>query len=102
MSDVLKEIQEEIEEFFKDISNEEFVGVVDILVYHMGSKSIKISKLSDRFLEETGLTKAFLNYIMEMNNPSSYFSRNPTDIKVIENVKYCFLSISHNRLKQLI
>lgn len=102
MDDQIKGIQEDLIDYFKDMDNKTFVQVVDCLVYHNGTTDSKISKLIEKFLEDMGLTEAYLNYLMEIKKPSSFFVRHPSDIQMIEDIKKSFLSLSYNRfIKEL-
>jgi len=100
MGNQLVELQEDLMEYFKDMDDKTFVEVVNIIVYQLGTSDSNMSKLAEKFLEDNGLGEAYLNYILEMKRPSQFFSRHPSDIKMIEDVNVSLLSLSFIRLKR--
>ena len=100
MANQLQEIQEDLMEYFKDIDDKTFIAIVDVIVYQLGTTDSNISKLSEKFLKDTGLEEAYLNYILELNNPSKFLKANPTDVRMIENVNVSLISIGFIRFKR--
>jgi len=98
-NDNFREIQEDIFDYFKDVDDETFISVVDIIVYHNSSKDGKATKLATKFLDEQGLGEAYVNYIQELNRPSSMWLRNVSDVEMIEKIKRAFLGLAYNRLR---
>lgn len=100
MANQLQEIQEDLMEYFKDIDDKTFIGIVDVIVYQLGTTDSNISKLSEKFLNDNGLSEAYLNYILELKNPSKFFQANPTDVRMIEDVNVSLISIGFIRFKR--
>lgn len=100
MANQLQEIQEDLMEYFKDIDDKTFIGIVDVIVYQLGTTDSNISKLSEKFLTDNGLSEAYLNYILEMKHPSKFFQPNPTDVRMIEDVNVSLISIGFIRFKR--
>ena len=102
MSTEARELQESIEEFFKNTDDSTFLLVVDMFVYHQKSKSKSVNDSFNSFLSENGLTKHFENYIFDMSEEAGYFRKCEYSARgVIESLKYCFLSVSHNRFRKV-
>jgi hypothetical protein len=99
MADDLKEIQEDLIDYFKDLDDTTFIDVIDILVYHKGTSDVNISTIAHKFLEDNGLHEAYINYLGELKKTDIMFVSHPTDIRMIEQIKQSLLSISHNRFR---
>lgn len=102
MVNQLQEIQEDLMEYFKDIDDKTFIAIVDVIVYQLGTTDSNISKLSEKFLTDNGLSEAYLNYILELKNPSKFFQANPTDVRMIEDVNVSLISIGFIRFKRML
>lgn len=101
-TDPMKEIQENLFEYFEDMDDKTFVAVVDKIVYHQGDEDIRTSKLAEKFLIDNGLKDAYLDYLIELKTPNSYFRRNPSGVDMIEKVKNSLLSVSQNRFRRVL
>lgn len=97
-----REIQEDLQEYFKDTDDKTFIAVCDVLVFHMSTNDSNISSLATKFLEDNGLNEAYVNYIVEMDKPSSLWLRHVTDIEMIENIKRALLGLSYMRMRKYV
>lgn len=96
-----KELQQNIESFFKDVSDGYFILIVDRFVYHNENSIEKVNKLFNEFLKENSLTKHFEDYEFDMSDKAGYFRKCRYSAAItIENLKSCFLSASHNRFRK--
>lgn len=102
MSKEAKELQEHIEEFFADVKDAHFILVVDRFVYHHKESTIKkVQELFDSFLEKNHLTRHYANYEFDLSPEAGYFAKCDYSARgVIESLKSCFLSVSHNRFRR--
>lgn len=101
MSSEARELQEDIEKYFKDTSDAIFILVVDRFVYHSESKMDSVNKLFEGFLKENGLFDSYKKYEFDISNKAGYFRKcNYSASGIIESLKQCFLSASHQRFRR--
>lgn len=100
MANHLEEIQQDLIEYFKDMDDDTFIALVDMLAFHKGTSDIKLSRLAEKFLNDNGLHEAYVNYSLAMNKPNNFFQRHPSDIQMIVEIKQSLLSLSHNRFRR--
>lgn len=99
------QIQELVIDYFKDMDDATVSAVVDSIVYitPITDRKSKISGIIEKFLEDNGLTKAYLNYVYDYRNDSNFFNRaSLSEVDMIENVKKAFLNLSYNRYRALV
>ncbi len=102
MSSNIQEIQEDLTEYFKDTDDATFVSFINVFIYFNGTTDSKISNLIDKFLTDFGLVEAFLNYTLTMKEPNKFFMAFPSDVRMIEEIRLSFLSLSFFRLKKVL
>lgn len=96
-----RELQEAIEEYFKDTSDAIFILIVDRFVYHNETNVKSVLEGFEGFLEENGLTISYANYEFDNSPEAGYFRKcNYSAMGIIESLKSCFLSVSHNRFRR--
>jgi hypothetical protein len=82
------------------MDDDTFIKVVDMLAFHKGTSDIKLSRLTEKFLNDNGLHQAYINYTLAMNKPNQFFQQHPTDIEMIVEIKQSLLALSHNRFRR--
>ena len=103
MVDAYQEIQEDLFDYFKDVDNKMLSDFIDVFVYHNITTDSKISKLSEKFLEDNGLTNAYINYMHDRDNPKQYFRRaSMSDSSMVDQIKSALLSIAYNRFRKVL
>lgn len=100
MGDRFYELQEDLDEYFKNLDDVTFIHFCDLFVFESGTSNVKISELTEKFLRDNGLHEAYMNYIMEMRKPSQLFSRFQSDIAMIDDIKKALLVLSYNRFRK--
>ncbi len=100
MADQMQEIQEDLIEYFKDMDDKTFMDVCDVIAFHLSTNDSKISQLAEKFLSDNGLHQAYLNYLMELKNPSTMFARHPSDVELIGQIKQSLLALAYNRFRR--
>lgn len=98
-----KNLQQQVSDYFKDVDNETFVAFVESMVYEVPAKNDKISELSTKFLEDNGLTVAYVNYVSDLRDDSHrLFNRSSfSERDMIESIKNALLSVSFNRFRKV-
>lgn len=100
-----RQVQELILDYFKDMDDKTVYAVINSIVYFtpITDKKSNVSKIIEKFLEENGLTTAYMNYMIDYTNPSRYINRaSGSEIDMIEKVRYAFLNLACNRYRDLI
>lgn len=94
----LKDLQEELQEYFKHIDDSTFVQIVTSFAFFKSTDNTKVRALIEKFLEDNDLTKAYSNYYMDLVSPNTFFNRSSlAESNIIENIRLCLLALSHNR-----
>lgn len=95
-------LQKSILNYFENTSDDDFVAFIESFVYNKGTKKSSVSKMISKFLEDNGLTKAFMNYVSDQRNPDQYFKRaSGSDITMIESIKWALLNVAFNRYRSI-
>lgn len=95
-----KELQEDIFDYFENVSDEIFVAVCDMLVFHLSADNADASRLVTQFLDDNGLSEAYINYYHELTKPKSSWHSSIIDVEMVEKVKRAFLAVSHVRMRK--
>lgn len=96
-------IQEIVTDYFENTDDETLVSIIESFVYHLPSEKEGISKIIEKFIEDNGLTEAYLHYLSDLRNPKkSFFRSAESDLYMIQDIHHAFLNLSFNRLRNSI
>lgn len=96
----IEQLQKIIFEYFKDTDDITLIEIINSFVYDIPNPSLGAGKIIEKFIEDNGLEKAFINYHYDKDN-SQYFRRsNMSETSMIENIKMSFLGLSYNRFSK--
>lgn len=100
MMNLDQQIQENVFDYFKNVSDEIFVQVVDCLAYHQSTNNQEVSKLCEAFLSDNELSIIYGNYVLDLKEPRDFFSRTSlSERNIIDQIKVGLMSASHVRFK---
>lgn len=95
-----REIQENLFDYFLEVSDEDIVKFIDCFIYNGINPKKHISQMIEKFLEDSGLVQAFINYQYDLKNPKSLFRRSSSsEIDVMNNIRNGLLSLAYNRFR---
>lgn len=95
-------------EYFKDTDDKTFIALVETFVYQspVGSNT-KVSKLIEKFLQDNGLSEAYVNYLMDLKDENSkeyqkrFFNRSSMSQRdMIEKIQTSMLNACFNRFRK--
>lgn len=100
-----QEVQEIVLEYFKNVDDKTIFEVIDSFVYFtpITNRKSKTSKIIEKFLEDNGLTNAYLNYVNDMTNKTKFFNKSSmSEADLIEKVRTAMLNLAYNRFRNLV
>lgn len=100
--DELKEMQENLFEYFEGISTNQLVQIIDGVIYFQPTDDKKISQLRLKFLQDMDVEDIYLNYYQDITNPKHFMRTSMSERGLWENLTRSLLSIAFNRLRTLI
>lgn len=100
-------LQKQIIDYFEKYDDKLVKDVSLSFIYDKGTNNEEVSKLCEKFLEDNGLTKAFINYQIDQkkvrnNEQFSFFASSGSEREMIEQVKISMLNMCFNRFSRLI
>lgn len=98
--DKLIQIQKNLEDYLKDVDNATFVEFVDTFAYKNTTKSKRVSKLIEKFIEDNDLFEALTNEKYDEEHPHQLFLRsNLSQTGLLRDIRISLVSLSHNRFR---
>lgn len=98
-----EQVQKIILNYFKDTDDKTLVAIIDSFVYNepITDRTSNTSKLIEKFIDDNGLTTAYVNYLSDLRNPTkSFFSCSGSERQMIQMVIEAMLSLSYNRFRR--
>lgn len=93
-------IQEQILDYFKEYDDQTISHFIDSFVYYKPAYNDQISKLVEKFLEDNGITEAYLNYVSDARGDNDFFKRaSGSQVDTINIVNQALLNLVYNRFR---
>lgn len=93
-------VQEDIIEYFKDVSDAIIIDIIKCFVYGVALEKKESKAIFDKFISDNGIQDAYINYLYDTNNPQAFFSKSSmSQVSIIEKVKIGMLNMVFNRFK---
>lgn len=98
--DKLVETQKILDKQLSHLDDKTFVQLVDCFCYDTPTKSTRISKILERFIEDNDLFEVVANARYDREHPEGFFLRSSlSQRQTLENIKVSLVSLSHNRFR---